>query len=96
MGNALSRIVGSRKAILSILGIVCVMYMSKSGQVSGTEALGFIKWVLMAWLGAQAAEDVAMHLKGSHPGNPPPVGSTPAPAPVATDPTKNSDPPSAP
>lgn len=90
MGNALSKIVGSRKAILSILGIAAAVYMSKTGQVAGPDALGFIKWILMAWLGAQAAEDVAMHLKGSHPAHQPNAPAVPEASP------KDSDPPSAP
>jgi hypothetical protein len=67
MDNAFSKIFGSKKAVLSILGIACSMLLTYTNKVSGEEALNFIKWVLMAWLSAQAAEDVTMHVKGTHP-----------------------------
>lgn len=67
MDNAFSKIFGSKKAVLSILGIACAMVLAYTGKVTGLETLDFIKWVLMAWLSAQAAEDVTMHVKGTHP-----------------------------
>jgi hypothetical protein len=67
MDNAFSKILGSKKAVLSILGIICSMILAYTGKVTGEDTLNFIKWVLMAWLSAQAAEDVTMHVKGTHP-----------------------------
>jgi hypothetical protein len=71
MMSTFSRIFGSRKAVFTLIAFGCTIAMAWTGRVTGTEALGFMKWILGAWLFAQTAEDVTMHIKGTHPGNQP-------------------------
>ena len=52
-------LVRSRKAWVLLLAIVGVVAMNLAGRVAGVEALGFIKWIVAAWLGAVALEDSA-------------------------------------
>lgn len=47
----------SKKAFIMALAIVAVVVLSSLGRVPGTEALDFVKWVVVAWLGAQAYQE---------------------------------------
>ena len=81
------RIFGSRKAVFTLIAMAATVALAWTSRITGTEALDFMKWVLTVWLGAQAAEDVARHIKGTHPGVPAVGPSTAAvPPPVESDP----------
>lgn len=79
--GTISRILGSRKAVFTLLAMCAAMAMAWTARITGKEALDFMKWVLGAWIFAQAAEDGIMHWKGTHPGAQ--LKLTPVPAPAA-------------
>jgi hypothetical protein len=57
MKTALSGLLSSKKAIITILTMVIVMVLCLAGHIDGDAALDVIKWVAMVWLGAQALVD---------------------------------------
>jgi len=52
----------SRKAVVLVFAIAGVVLMNYLGRISGEEALAFVKWVVTAWLAAQAIEDTGKHV----------------------------------
>jgi hypothetical protein len=52
-------LLGSRKFWVSIVAIGAVITFAVLGKVAGDQAMDFIKWIIGAWLGSQAATDVA-------------------------------------
>ena len=59
MQSKLAELLGSRKFWVSIVAIGAVVTFAVMGRIAGDQALDFIKWVIGAWLGSQAATDVA-------------------------------------
>lgn len=55
--QAFGKLASSRKAIVVVLAIVIVGGMGFAHVVEGDKVLEFVKWLVMAWLGAQAYED---------------------------------------
>lgn len=55
----LRALTSSRKAWVVFVAIVAIVAMELAGKVTSSEALEAIKWLVSAWLGAQAAEDAA-------------------------------------
>lgn len=58
----------SRKAWVLLIAIVGVVAMNIAGRVNGEDALSFIKWMVVAWFGAVAAEDAAKKMSAGNPG----------------------------
>jgi len=52
----------SRKAVVLVFAIAGVVLMNCVGRIDGEKALDFIKWVVTAWLAAQALEDTGKHV----------------------------------
>ncbi len=59
MASVFMALAQSRKAWVVLAAVVGVIVMNVTGRVPGERALDFIKWIVMTWLGAQAAEDAA-------------------------------------
>lgn len=57
MKQALSGLLSSKKAIITVLTMASVMVLCLAGHIAGESALDAIKWVAMVWLGAQALVD---------------------------------------
>lgn len=52
-------LVQSRKAWVVLLAIIGAVLLAALGRISAAESLEFVKWIVVAWLGAIAAEDAA-------------------------------------
>ena len=52
-------LLNSRKALIMLLAVVGAFLLAALGKVAGDQALEFVKWVVMTWLGAQAVVDAA-------------------------------------
>ena len=61
--EAITKLFSSKKAIVTIVAIVCTTIMAIAGSVPGSEVLTFLMVVVPAWVGSQAAIDVAAKLK---------------------------------
>ena len=57
MKEAISGLLSSKKAIITVLTMISVMVLCLAGRIAGESALDAIKWVAMVWLGAQALVD---------------------------------------
>ncbi|HOA00819.1 MAG TPA: hypothetical protein PKI27_00775 [Dermatophilaceae bacterium] len=57
MIDSIAQLFGSRKALITMLAIVGIVVLAGLGRVAGEQALDFIKWIVTAWLAAQAYED---------------------------------------
>jgi len=55
----LRALASSRKAWVVLVAILGIIAMELAGKVAASDALEAIKWLVSAWLGAQAAEDAA-------------------------------------
>lgn len=60
--QGLSAMLGSRKAMVGLTAILAVTYLAHGGKVDGVQAMDFIKYVVMTFIGAQAMEDAAKHM----------------------------------
>jgi hypothetical protein len=81
MNSTLSAFMNSRKAWVLLLAIIGVVVMNVVGRIDHKDALDFIKWIVMAWLGAVAAEDAAAKHGQARAGAPPASSPPPQPAP---------------
>lgn len=59
MPNVIQTLLASRKAWVVLLAVVGVVVMELMGKISAKDALDALKWLVSAWLGAQAVEDAA-------------------------------------
>ena len=57
MLEAIKNLVSSRKALVVVLVVVGVVVLAAVGRVQQEQAMEFLKWIVVAWLGAQAYED---------------------------------------
>jgi hypothetical protein len=57
MLEAINRLLSSRKALMMLAAVIAATTLASLGKVTGTEALEFVKWVVLVWIGAQAAVD---------------------------------------
>jgi len=57
MLEALRNLISSRKAIVVMMVVVGVVVLAGLGRVQQEQAMEFLKWIVVAWLGAQAYED---------------------------------------
>lgn len=62
MFQGLSAMLGSRKAMVGLSAIAAVTFLAHAGKVDGGQAMDFIKYVVMTFIGAQAVEDAAKHM----------------------------------
>lgn len=62
--NVVQALLQSRKAWVVLLAVVGVVVMELVGKIGPRDALDAIKWLVSAWLGAQAAEDAASRWGG--------------------------------
>lgn len=60
MKEAIGNLLSSRKAIVTILVVVGVIVLAALGRLAAEPAMEFLKWIVIAWLGAQAYEDGAV------------------------------------
>lgn len=82
MLDAVKGLLASRKAIVTVLVIVGVVVLAALGKVAADPALEFLKWIVIAWLGAQAYEDGAVKSAALKAG----MNGAGAPKPTADDP----------
>lgn len=59
MKDSIVELVTNTKFVIAVLAVVVVTLLAVIGRVTGTEALGFVKWIATAWLGAQAIVEAA-------------------------------------
>jgi hypothetical protein len=63
--NPIARLVGSSKALV-VLGVTIASFVGLYlGKAQWLEVEGFLKWILITWLGAVGVEDAAKHLANS-------------------------------
>jgi len=62
--SGLSRLTNSTKAIVVVIAIVCVTVLAYVGKIESAQAVEFLKWALLGFLGAVAIEDGASKLNG--------------------------------
>ena len=60
MTDAIRNLISSRKGIIVIATIVSVVVLAALGRLEQESTLEFLKWIVAAWLGAQAYEDAAI------------------------------------
>jgi hypothetical protein len=60
MIEALQNLTSSRKAIIVVTVVIGVVVLAAIGRVPQEQAMDFMKWIVVAWLGAQAYEDGAV------------------------------------
>lgn len=59
MLDTIKRLMASRKALVMVVAIIGVVVLAGLGRVTSEQALGFIKWVVIAFIGGTALEDAA-------------------------------------
>jgi hypothetical protein len=54
--NVFARLAGSTKFLVALVAIVAVVVLAALGKYSSADAVAFVKWIVTAWLGAQAVQ----------------------------------------
>ena len=57
MKDALIELTSSKKAIVMSLAIVATVILASVNRITGPQAIDFVKWVVITWIGAQAYQD---------------------------------------
>lgn len=55
--DAIKGLITSRKALVVALAVIGCIVMNVTGRIDGSQALEFVKWVVVTWLGAHAWEE---------------------------------------
>jgi hypothetical protein len=63
--QALSRLLGSSKAIVALPMIVGAFLAFQFNKITWDQAENFVKWVFGMWIGGQSLEDAAKHYGAS-------------------------------
>jgi hypothetical protein len=62
MMEKVKELLTSRKFIVTLIAITGVTVLAAIGKIDGDKALDFAKWVLGAWIAAQAGTDISKQL----------------------------------
>jgi hypothetical protein len=57
MTGSILSLLTSRKAIVMLFSIIAVSALAALGKIAGNDALDFVRWVVLVWIGSQAAVD---------------------------------------